>query len=166
MADRIKKYGNPQDDDDRNVEVDIHPNAVKTVHQHNKDSAEVSQLKQFLETKLQEQNDTLLTNRSNHKNEMTMLKKDLHETKKRYVDLEKRLESQERLIKEIYEVKLSDVEGNLKDNVDVRYNDLQTFITKTLRDMTMAPITQQSQPAGPANDSVMVEKPSYDGGGL
>ena len=95
-----------------------------------------------------------------------MLKKELHETKKRYVDLEKRLESQECLIKEIYEEKLSDMEGNLKDHVDAWYNDLQTFITKALQDMTTAPITQQSQPAGPGNGSVMVEKSPYDGGGL
>ena len=77
--------------------------------------------------------------------------------------MEQRLESQERLITEIYEVKLSDMEGNLKDHVDARYNDLQTFITKALRDMTTAPIAQQSQPAGLANGSVMVENPPMMG---
>ena len=49
---------------------------------------------------------------------MEMLKKELQATKKKFVDLEQRLDSQERLLKEIYKVKLTELEGNLKEHVD------------------------------------------------
>ena len=84
------------------------------------------------------------------------------------MDLKQRLDSQEQLLKEIYDVKLTELEENLKDHVDARYVDLQKFITKTLNisSTVLTPITQQSQPKGPANGRVMVEKSPTPGGGL
>ena len=118
--------------------------------------------------KLQEQNETIVCARKNQEGELRLLKKELQETKQQYVDLEQRLENQERLMKELCGVKLSKMEGDLKDHVDARYQDLQKFIMGALEisGTLVTQVTQQSQPTGPANGSVIVDKSPYHGGGL
>ena len=97
-----------------------------------------------------------------------MLKKELQATKKKYEDLEQPLEDQENFLKEIYEVKLIDMEVSLKDHVDASNKELQDFIIQALNISTTqaAAITQQSQPIGPANGSEVVEKSLGNGGGF
>ena len=127
-----------------------------------------SRTKKILNEKLQEQNKTIFTARKNQEGKLRLLKKELQETKQQYVDLEEQLENQERLMKELYEVKLSKMKGNLKDHVDARYQDLQKFIMGALKlsGTLVTQVTQQSQPTGLANGSVIVDKSPYHGGGL
>ena len=50
------KFRNPQDDVDKNIEVDIYPETLKVVQIHSSsDSKEIKELNDFLNTKLQEQ---------------------------------------------------------------------------------------------------------------
>ena len=108
------------------------------------------------------------TEKETQEAQIEMLRKELQATKKKYEDLKQLLENQEKLLKEIYEVKLTDMEVSLKDHVDASNKELQDFIVQALNISTTqeAATTQQSQPIGPMNGSELVKKFLSDGGGI
>ena len=88
---------------------------------------------------------------------MDIMKKELHEAKNCYVELEQRLEYQEKVMKEFYEVKLKETEDQLINHHNERCDELQhTILTAlSLSNVSTTLIIQQSQPKKPANGGAM-----------
>ena len=55
-------------------------------------------------------------------------KHELGEARERQIDLKAKLESQDNLIKKIYEEKLRESEDRTQDKLDINFKELQTFI--------------------------------------
>ena len=70
-----------------------------------------------------------------------MLKHDLKEAWERQKDLEDKLDSQENLIRDIYEEKLRELEGRMQEKLDIKFKELQTFILGAMGLDNLAPLT-------------------------
>ena len=95
-----------------------------------------------------------------------MIKRELESFNTCYTELEKRLQHQEKIMKELIGVKLQEITNDFKKNNDKRFDEIQDNLLKNLNINIAqpAPITQ-SQSTGPANGGVMVEKSPSRGGG-
>ena len=98
---------------------------------------------------------------------MNMIKWELEVSKNWYIELDQKLEHQENLMKELIEVNLQEITNTFKTHNDNRFDEIHSTLIKAINvnSVLEAPVTQQSQPTGPANGGVIVEKSPFKGGG-
>ena len=82
-----------------------------------------------------------------------MLKKDITESKGVQADLEQRLAQQERLMKDLYDTKLEEIDMRLQANINDKFEEIKDLFTLHFglsRNSTL-PVSQESQLVGPGN---------------